>query len=78
MANELDAYKNALKSTQAQLDAAKQMLNESASSNLQARTNFNILLQTNKELGDKVNELKAQLEAINNKCVTDSSEPLAE
>lgn len=59
--NTLEEAKNNIKGLEAQLNATKQMFNESMASNLQLRSS-NILFQQNlQELHKELNELKAKL-----------------
>ncbi len=62
--HELATATQQLKTMVAQLDAAKQMINESMTANLNLRTNLNIFQQLNQEQSKKINELSSQVQSL--------------
>ncbi len=62
--NELDQAKLTIKGLNAQLEATKQIANESLASNLQLRTNVVLFQQANQELNQEIHVLKDKLVAL--------------
>jgi chromosome segregation ATPase len=68
---EVNTLKGNAKGVQAQLDAAKQMVNESQNLILQLRTNLNLFSSANQELATANQALKAELDALKPKQEAD-------
>jgi chromosome segregation ATPase len=64
--NELEIAKSNIKGLTAQLDAAKQMINEILASNLQLRTNVVLFQQSYQEVNQEKHVLKQELEVQTN------------
>lgn len=62
--NEIVQAKENIKGLIAQLDAAKQLVNEGLASNLQLRTNLNLFNQLHQELVQKNSQLMQDIETI--------------
>jgi hypothetical protein len=75
MSVELENAKMNIKVITAQLDSAKQMINESLTTNLQLRTNLTLLSQAHQEEVNKNKELTVQLSAFSAPTAVEELDP---
>ena len=66
---DLNTANDNIKGLLAQLEAAKQMVNEGLSSNLQLRTNLNLFQQANQEYLNENHKLRSTVDALSKKIL---------
>lgn len=69
MSDELKQAQDQIKGLNAQLEAAKQMVNEGLNIQLQLRTNLQIFAQHNQEVAQENHQLRTTVDTLNKKIL---------